>query len=291
MKTIDRNGIYYTDKIAENTDRLLRDIYSFGVSRACVKVLSSAPVSKAAGIALDSATSALLIESFVKEHDIDLYDFEKEDYESFNDFFTRKFKKGRRVIDPREEALVCPCDGRVTAYPIADSDMFVIKNTVYSVSSLLRDSKLAGKFAGGTAIIIHLTLADPHRYIYPCSGLKSHERRIKGALGVVRPVTNEFAPVYKENSREYCLIRNPFLGDLLQMEVGSLAVGRIRNFEPDKAKIKKGQDKGVFDFGGSAIVILTEGGKAEVCDDLLENTRRGLETKLNMGDVIALGRR
>lgn len=291
MKTIDRNGIYYTDENREKTDRLLRDIYSFGASRACMKVLSSSFVSKAAGIALDSAASAAFIENFAEAHDIDLYDFEKQEYESFNDFFTRKFKKGRRIIDQREEALVCPCDGRVTAYNIADSDMFVIKNTVYNVSTLLRDRKLAKKFAGGTAIIIRLTSADPHRYVYPCSGLKSRERRIKGALGVTRPVVNEFLPVYKENSREYCLIRNPLFGDLLQMEVGSLAVGRIRNFEPNKAKIEKGCDKGVFDFGGSTIVILTENGRVRACADLLENTKRGLETKLKMGDVIALGER
>ncbi len=285
MKIIDRSGVYYeTD---DRLDKFFKDVYSFESTRACMKVLTSPFVSRAAGIALDSSASAAFIESFADKYDIDLFDFEDREYSSFNDFFIRRFKKGRRLIDDREETLVCPCDGCVTAYSIAKSDMFVIKNTVYSVKSLLRDKKLADKYSGGTAIIVRLTAADPHRYVFPCGGIKSHERKISGQLSVTRPVISEFEPVFKENAREYCMIRNPLLGDIVMMEVGSMGAGRIRNFEDGAARIQKGGEKGVFDFGGSTIVLLTQSGKVQVCDDLLGNTRRGLETKLRMGDVIA----
>ena len=286
MKVIDRNGVYY--ETYDTTDKFLKDVYSFESTRACMKVLTSPFVSKAAGIALDSGVSAAFIEKFAETHDIDLFDFEQTEYASFNDFFTRRFKKGRRMIDDREGALICPCDGNVTAYSIAKSDMFVIKNTVYSVHSLLRDRKLAKKYAGGNAVIIRLTAADPHRYVFPCGGIKSHDRHISGMLNVTRPVTSEFEAVYKENTREYCVIRNPQLGDIIMMEVGSLGAGRIRNFEDGAAKIQKGEEKGVFDFGGSTIILLTRSDKVNICADLLENTRRGLETKLRMGEVIGL---
>ncbi|MBR1724502.1 MAG: phosphatidylserine decarboxylase, partial [Ruminococcus sp.] len=268
MKVIDRNGVYYeTDGRA---DRLLKDIYAYKTTRACMKLLTEPFVSKAAGILLDSRASAAFIDQFADSRDIDLYDFENKEYSSFNDFFTRRFKKGHRVIDEGEDALICPCDGNVSAYSIADSDMFVIKNTVYSVNSMLRDKKLADKYSGGTAIIIRLTAADPHRYIYPCSGIKSHDRHISGRLSVTRPIVNEYEPVFKENTREYCMIRSPLLGDIIQMEIGALGAGRIRNFESGCARIEKGCEKGVFDFGGSTIVLLTEGGRVSVCDDLLE---------------------
>lgn len=288
MKVIDRNGVYYeTDGRA---DRLLKDIYAYKTTRACMKLLTEPFVSKAAGILLDSRASAAFIDQFADSRDIDLYDFENKEYSSFNEFFTRRFKKGHRVIDEGEDALICPCDGNVSAYSIADSDMFVIKNTVYSVNSMLRDKKLADKYSGGTAIIIRLTAADPHRYIYPCSGIKSHDRHISGRLSVTRPIVNEYEPVFKENTREYCMIRSPLLGDIIQMEIGALGAGRIRNFESGCARIEKGCEKGVFDFGGSTIVLLTEGSRVSVCDDLLENTRRGLETRLRMGNTLARAR-
>lgn len=286
MKVIDRNGVYYQNN--ETLDKFLKDVYSFESTRACMKVLTGRFVSKAAGIALESGVSAAFIESFAEKYDIDLFDFEKPDYASFNEFFTRRFKKGRRRIDEREQALVCPCDGNVTAYSIAASDMFVVKNTVYSVHSLLRDKKLAKKYAGGNALIIRLTAADPHRYIFPCGGIKSHERHISGVLNVTRPVSNEFEAVYKENAREYCMIRHPLLGDIIMMEVGSLGAGRIRNFEDGAARISKGEEKGVFDFGGSTIILLTADDRVNICADLIENTRRGFETKLRMGDVLGL---
>lgn len=284
MKVIDRNGVYYESR--DKKDRLLKDIYAYETGRSCMKIITSPFVSKAAGIALDSSASAVFIDRFAEAHDIDLFDFEEKEYTSFNEFFIRRFKKGRRLIDERENALVCPCDGNVSAYSIAKSDMFVIKNSVYSVRSLLRDSKLAERYAGGTAVIIRLTSADPHRYIFPCDGIKSHDRHISGMLNVTRPVMSEYEPVFKENTREYCMIRNPLLGDIIMMEVGALGTGRIRNFESGAARIQKGQEKGVFDFGGSTIVLLTEGGKVDICRDLLENTRRGFETRLKMGEVI-----
>ena len=97
---------------------------------------------------------------------------------------------------------------------------------MYSVQSLLRDSKLADRYNGGVALIIRLSVDDYHRYSYPCSGVKSHNRKIKGVLHTVNPVVSKYLPVYLENSREYCMIRSPKFGDIIQMEVGALMVGK-----------------------------------------------------------------
>ena len=65
------------------------------------------------------------------------------------------------------------------------------------------------------------------------------------------------------NSREYCLLKTKELGTILLMEVGALMVGKINNHEEDSAQVKRGDEKGMFEFGGSTIVVMTEPGMAE----------------------------
>ena len=285
IKLIDRKG--NITEVNDSSQGLLEKMYSSTAARICMKAATCTPVSKIGGALLESRLSAAFIDRFADKNGIDLFDYETKEYTSFNDFFTRRIKKGRRVIDRGENTIVCPSDGKVSAYEIARSDMFVIKNSVYTVGSLLRDKKLAERFAGGTAVIIRLTPDDYHRYIYPCDGVKSHDRVIKGALNTVRPIMNEFAPVFKENTRHYCMIRTKRFGDIIQMEVGAMMVGRITNRETGVAAVKKGEEKGMFEFGGSTIVLLIEPGKAAVCRDIFEATKQGYELRLRQGDVIA----
>ena len=218
---------------------------------------------------------------------IDLSDYEPQAYKSFNDFFTRKIKPSARPLPKDKNVLISPSDGKVTAYEIDKVNGFVIKNSVYSVKSLLRDQKLAKRFEDGYAVIIRLTPDDYHRYCYAATGVKSHDRTIKGVLSTVNPVANEYVPVYKENSRNYCLIRTENFGDIVQMEVGALLVGRITNAHPyGRRTVLRGEEKGYFEFGGSTIVLLLEKDKVELCSDLLENTREGFETKLRQGEAV-----
>ena len=143
---IDRKG--NKTEVDDSSQELLKKMYSSPVARACMKAAVSTPVSRIGGALLETKLSASFIDRFADKNGIDLFDYETKEYTSFNDFFTRKIKKGRRVIDRSENALVCPSDGKVTAYEIAKSDMFVIKNSVYTAASLLRDKKLAERFAG-----------------------------------------------------------------------------------------------------------------------------------------------
>ena len=175
--------------------------------------------SELGGMILDSKLSASFISDFAEKNNIDLSDYEPKAYRSFNDFFTRKIKPGSRPIPKDKNILISPSDGKVTAYKIDEVNGFVIKNSVYSVRSLLRDKKLAKRYEGGTAVIIRLTPDDYHRYCYAATGIKSHDRIINGVLSTVNPVVNEYVPVYRENSRRYCVIRTENFGDVVQMAV------------------------------------------------------------------------
>lgn len=288
MKYRDRQGRQYEKTTSQ--DSFLAAAYASASGRALMKFLSLPIFSKCARHILNSKASAAFIRDFADKNGIDTFDYEQKEYSSFNDFFTRRIKDGRRFVSNDDRILACPSDGKVSAYEITNSNIFVIKNSVYSVESLLRDKKLAKRYMGGYALVIRLSVDDYHRYIYPCSGVKSHNRKISGFLHTVNPVVNKYLSVYKENSREYCMIRSDNFGDVIQMEVGALLVGKITNLHPDGPKrVRRGEEKGYFEFGGSTIVLLLEKGRAELAGDLLKNTREGYETKVLQGDALAAG--
>ncbi len=286
MKYRNRQGQEFEETTSQ--DKLLQRAYKSYFCRVFLRLLSMPGVSEFAGVLLDSKLSASFISDFAENNNIDLSDYEPRAYKSFNDFFTRKIKPGSRPMPKDKNAVACPSDGKVTAYKIDEVNGFVIKNSVYSIRSLLRDKKLAKRYEGGYAVIVRLTPDDYHRYVYCSNGIKSHDRVINGVLSTVNPVVNEYVPVYRENSRQYCVIRTEKFGDIVQMEVGALFVGKITNAHPyGKRTVLRGEEKGYFEFGGSTIVLLFEKDKAEVCEDLLKNTREGFETKLLQGDIVA----
>ena len=285
MKYRDRKGNEFDQTTAQ--DEFLSKMYNSLIGRACMKITAIPLFSKISRLFLDSRFSSYFVLRFAERNDIDIFDYENKRYYSFNDFFTRKIKPGRRRIDSGRDIIVAPSDGKVSAYEITGSNVFVVKTSVYTVESLLRDTKLARKYIGGTAFIIRLTPDDYHRYIYCTDGEKSHDRTIRGRLHTVNPIINKYIPAYKENSREYCMIRTAGIGDVIQMEIGAMFVGRITNKHPyGRRTVRKGEEKGYFEFGGSTIILLTEKGKIAAEEDLLLNTREGFETKILQGETI-----
>ena len=286
MRYRDRKGNEFEQTTGQ--DELLAKLYGSTIGRGAMKIASLPIFSKLMRFFLDGRLSSAFVLRFAERNDIDIFDFENRKYYSFNDFFIRKIKPGRRRVDRDKNVIITPSDGKISAYRITNSSEFVVKNSVYTVGSLLRDSKLAERYNGGTAIIIRLSPDDYHRYCYCADGEKSRNRTIKGVLHTVNPIANKYLPVYKENCREYCIIRTKNFGDIIQMEVGATLVGKITNVHPyGRRMVRKGEEKGYFEFGGSTIILLLEKGKAAADEDLLINTREGFETKVLQGERIA----
>ena len=162
-----------------------------------------------------------------------LGDYLPEDYGSYNEFFCRRIRPELRPLS--NAALVSPCDGRASAYPITDDLRFTVKHTVYTVSSLLRNEALAQWFAGGTALVLRLAVDDYHRYCFPLDGTVGETGTIPGRFHTVQPIANDQYPIYKENTRQYTVFRSEELGDVAMVEVGALLVAElstIRSPEP-----------------------------------------------------------
>ena len=262
-----------------NQDKLLSFLYTNIFGRMLLKPLIQPQVSKLAGRYLSSAHSKWLISKFIERNEINMDIYEECDYSSFNDFFTRKIKPDCRPVPEDLDVLISPCDCLATVYPIQENTTFSIKNTEYTLRSLLRSPRLAKRFHGGYAYVLRLTVEDYHRYLYSVSGKQAKNYHIDGTFHTVNPIANDYLPIYKENTREYTVIRSKEFGDVLQMEVGALLVGKISNHKQSTV-VTRGEEKGFFEYGGSTIVVLTQKGRVTPRSDLLTNSKNGYETKV-----------
>ena len=284
MKYIDRMGNVTVEE--NDQDKLLRHLYNDRGGRLCLRVLVSPWISKMAGRLLNTGFSARFVGDFVEKNRIDLSICEKQKFSSWNDFFTRRLRQGERSVDEREKVLVSPCDGKLSVYRIDKNSRFWIKDTEYTVEQLLRNKSLAERYLGGYALVFRLTVDDYHHFCYPADGKKSDNVVVPGIFHTVNPVANEVYPIYRENAREYTLLKTEKFGTVLMMEVGAMMVGKITNVETKSVSVKKGQEKGWFEFGGSTIILLLQHGKVRLDYDLIENTENGYETVVRMGERI-----
>ncbi len=269
-------------------DKLLAFLYGHGITRIFLKPLVSPLFSRLGGRLLDSRLSCAIIRPFIKRNDINMDDFQPVLYSSYNDFFKRKIAEGKRPYSLKDRDFISPCDSRLSVYKINGGAHFRIKNTSYTVKSLLRSERLAKKYEGGYVWVFRLSVDDYHRYIYPVSGVKTANRRIQGIFHTVNPVANDYYPIYKENTREYCLIRNQTFGDVCMMEVGAMLVGRIENHHHGVYKVKRGEEKGNFAFGGSTIILLTEKGVVKPDDFIMKNSMANQETRVLQGETVGI---
>lgn len=265
---------------------ILHFLYHTTAGRVVLKLLTRPGVSKLCGQFLDSGASRILIAPFVHANHIVCSDYQLDDIHSFNDFFCRKIRPELRPIDQTPQNLIAPCDGLLSVWRIQKDTVLPVKQSHYTISSLLRDEQLAKRYEDGFCFVFRLCVDHYHRYCYADSGKKSQNRLIPGILHTVRPDALACLPVFTENSRAYTLIQTEHFGTLLQMEVGAMLVGRIVNHH-QKASVMRGQEKGFFQYGGSTIILLVEKNKLTVRDDLLDQAASGTETPVKMGEVIA----
>lgn len=285
MKYANRDGVVIEKNGGQ--DRFLSFLYKRKIGRALLSYIVKPRHSIFVGYFLNLRISKLLIHPFIIINKIDMTDYEKNEFTSYNDFFTRKIKPEKRRIDKNPNHFISPCDGKLNVYHIENDCNFIIKNTSYTMESLLRDKNLANRYKGGSLLIFRLTVDDYHRYCYVDNGYKTKNRHIQGVLHTVNPVANDVIPIYKENTREYTVLKSENFGNLLIMEVGALFVGRIVNYH-EEIRVLRGEEKGKFEFGGSTIVVCVEKGKIVIDQDVLKNTNMGIETVVKMGEKIGV---
>jgi len=236
------------------------------------------------GFYYSSGLSKSKIEPFIENFDIAMADYEPVKYESFNNFFIRKFRPGVRNFEA--EGLAGPCEARYFGYSQTVSEFkFPVKSKYLTEAGLLGSVERAEPFVGGPLVIARLCPVDYHRYHYPIDGRTIEKYRVKGGYQSVNPVAlRVFPDIFEKNIREVSILDTEF-GKIAFVEVGAAGVGKIvqSNFS---SEFKRGDEKGYFLFGASTVVLLGEKGKWKVEKIIEKNSEQGLETYIRLGEKI-----
>jgi phosphatidylserine decarboxylase len=281
------SGQIKTEKVAG--EKWLVWLYYNPIGEASLWALAKRKfVSSIYGNMMDRTSSAKKIHPFIEDFDIDMSVAQEQEFNNFNDFFTRKLKHDARPIDTISNIVGSPADGKILAYTDISNSDFIIKGYRFDVSSFLDNPDLAQKYYDGALLIIRLAPVDYHRFHFPVRGNLSPNKKIDGDYYSVNPFAlREKAEIFCLNKREYTILSNPLFGDVVMAEVGATMVGSIEQTFKGSS-VNKGEEKGYFKFGGSTVVLLFEKSKIHIDEDLLINTAKGYETTVKMGERIGV---
>jgi len=280
-KTIETEQVYGGD--------WLRWTYQTGLGRLSLRLaIKRAIVSRYYGWKMSLRSSANRVLPFIVDYDMDVDEFAKKPltFKSFNDFFYRALKPAARPIAPGERVAVLPADGRHLAFQNVDAAAgFYAKGQRFSMGSFLDDKSLAEEFAGGSLVISRLCPVDYHRFHFPVSGLPAVPRLINGWLYSVSPIALRRNLAYLwENKRMITIVESPEFGRVALCEIGATMVGSIfQTFSPSRPAVK-GEEKGLFKFGGSCVITIFQAGRIKLDDDLVSHSAEGIEVYARMGD-------
>jgi len=267
------------------TSKFVKFLYNNCIGNLLLCFLTCRFVSKIAGFFLDCKLSKFIIKRYIKKNNIDMSQFKDEKYASFNDFFTRRIKEDKRPFSSNDIHFISPCDGKLSLYKINEDSSYIIKGYNFTTEELIKNKELANKYKEGYCVVIRLAVDDYHRYFYIDDCEKEDNIFIKGKLHTVQPYALSKRKVFSENCREYTIMHTKNFGDVTQIEVGAMMVGRIVN-NHNKGFYKRGEEKGKFEFGGSTIVLLVEKNKVIFDEEFLINTNNETETYVLCGETI-----
>lgn len=231
------------------------------------------------------AIKDFFIRSFLKFYDVDLDEISKtvpDDFECFNDFFTRELKDGLRPIDKSSLSIVSPADGFISsAGRIRGNAVFQAKGHEYSLEELLAtDLAEARNYYDGNFATIYLAPFNCHRVHAPLDAELVAARFVPGTLFSVSETTVAgIRGIFARNERLICHFRTAD-GLFALVLVGALNVGSITTKwtgevrprrgnvveEIDLTKsnapvrIGKGDLIGWFNMGSTVILLLPPGG-------------------------------
>lgn len=269
----------------------LRWTYATGLGRFALNLfVKRALLSRYYGWKMSQRASAHRVLPFIVDYGLDVDEFAKKPYsfKTFNEFFYRALKPAARPIaGPGDDRVaVLPADGRHLAFQNVDAATgFYAKGQRFDLTSFLGSAELGREFAGGSLVISRLCPVDYHRFHFPVSGTPSEPHLVNGWLYSVSPIALRLNLAYLwENKRMVTLVESPVFGRVAVCEIGATMVGSILQTHVPNRAVTKGEEKGLFKFGGSCVVTVFQAGKIKLDDDLLKPAAEGMEVYARIGD-------
>jgi len=279
-------------------DAMVRFAYANPIGRLLGPVIASKMLSQLYGKSQDSLKSAKKVPPFIKNFHIPMDQYQKgsfkenpveTSYQSFNEFFIRKFKGGQRIFTQKDNEMGAFAEARYFGHKSMSDDLTIpVKGSMLRAVDLIGDAELAKDFVGGPLMIARLCPVDYHRYHYPDHGKTLKSFTVPGNLHSVNPLALKYRQdIFIKNERRVSILATEHFGKLAYIEVGATCVGKIVQSFDESKPFKKGDEKGYFLFGGSTVVLYGEKGAWAPCQDILDHTRAGIEAYIQLGDVVA----
>lgn len=229
------------------------------------------------------------IQTFIRQHHIDMTEFEPHDYRSYSDFFLRKFRAGLRPFVEEPTHLAAFVEGRYFGWErFSDHQRMPVKSKSLSRTQVLGSREYARRFANGPVLMARLSPMDYHYVHYPDAGRTETGYRLGYHNNTVnwRAIQNK-PQIICQNERQVSLLLTDHFGCLGFVEVGATTVGKIVQTHPEDQRYSRGQQKGFFRFGGSLVVVFGEEGAWKPAEDILSHTERNVETLVRLGEPVA----
>jgi phosphatidylserine decarboxylase len=252
--------------------------------------LSGKMASQIYGAYQSSSLSARKIAPFVDRFKIPMSEYEDRSFNSFNDFFARKFRPGQRVFENSAKRMPAFCEARYFAYEHVTPELRIpVKGEFLSSEGLLGNPEVAKTFHGGPLLLARLCPTDYHRFHFPDDCRILDQYVLHGKLHSVNPAALRYREeIFITNERQVSILQTSQFGKLAYIEVGALCVGKIvQSYEVSREEHQRGEEKGYFLFGASTVIVMGEPGLWKPDADLLAQTAQGIETYVKLGTPIA----
>jgi phosphatidylserine decarboxylase len=235
------------------------------------------------GAYLDTPESAKDVESFRSNP---LFNWEEympppSGYRTFNQFFARHAKPGMRpVAAPGDDAvLVAPADSRFVGWwqvgqkskLYVEDDKLQVKGTEWSIHQLLEGSGYADRFKGGIFTHSFLDTFDYHRWHAPVRGKVLEARVLQGQAymevatkpspdgnSLVRVLSDRDGTGYQFVQTRGLIILDSPIGLVACLPMGMAQVSSVVITAEEGVTVRKGEELGYFQFGGSDFVMVFE---------------------------------
>jgi phosphatidylserine decarboxylase len=191
-------------------------------------------------------------------------------FTSWDNFFTRQFRDGQRPIAAPDDdnVIVNACESAPykIAHQVQERDSFWIKAQPYSLSHMLDNDSFTPMFIGGTIYQAFLNAKSYHRWHSPVSGRIVKARIVEGSY-YSEALAEGFDPAGPNDSQGYitevatrALIfiqaDYPAIGLMCFMAVGMAEVSTCEITVYEGQHVSKGQQLGMFHFGGSTHCLI-----------------------------------
>jgi phosphatidylserine decarboxylase len=209
----------------------------------------------------------------------------------WDDFFTRRFRKGVRPVEsPNDDNIIanaCESAPFALARNVKLRDKFWIKGQPYSLYHMLDGDPLVEQFVGGTIYQAFLSALSYHRWHSPVSGTIVKTKLLDGSY-YAEALSEGFDPAGPDKSQGYIAqlaaralvyikADNPAIGLMCVIFIGMSEVSSNEITVYENQHVKKGEQLGMFHFGGSTHTLIFRPGVNLKFD--LRGQKPGVNTK------------